>query len=190
MGVHERWHALSAHFFTPAELRGTGSTGADESPCGTIESVKMANGRKDLADLKSDHQTGADRQRPSCSPGPRTMRGGATCLHSCSHPAGSGRALLRLLPTVAASWPVGFLCHAHARFLSQQLQHCGEPEAESCFSEDGSGWNVEASLLLILHQRINQFKYKSIDKLFTSLFLSYFREAHRRKGESHFRLNN
>lgn len=190
MGVHERWHALSAHFFTPAELRGTGSTGADESPCGTIESVKMANGRKDLADLMSDHQTGQIGSARHVRRVPGRCGGGATCLHPCSHPAGPGRALLRLLPTVAASWPVGFLCHAHARFLSQQLQHCGEPEAESCFSEDGSGWNVEASLLLILHQRINQFKYKSIDKLFTSFFLSYFREVHRRKGENHFRLNN
>lgn len=34
----------------------------------------------------------------------------------------------------------------------------------SCFSEDRSGRNVEDSLVLILHQRINQFKYKSIDK--------------------------
>lgn len=56
MGVHKHWHALWAHFFTPAEFHGTGSTGEDEPPCGTIESVKMANGRNDLVELMTVYQ--------------------------------------------------------------------------------------------------------------------------------------
>lgn len=50
MGVHKHWHAFCAHFFTPAEFHGTGSTAEDESPCGAIERVKTANGRNDLVD--------------------------------------------------------------------------------------------------------------------------------------------
>lgn len=40
--------------------------------------------------------------------------------------------------------------------------------------EDGVVRNVEDSHVLILHQWINQFKYKSIDKLFKSSFSFFF----------------
>lgn len=99
MGVHERWHALRARFYSPAELRGTGSTGADESPCGTIESVKMANGRKDLADLIRHHQ------RPSWSAGSQDHAGGGGELGGGLLPAPLARVercsgYFRLLRTV------------------------------------------------------------------------------------------
>lgn len=75
MGVHKHWHAFPAHFFTPAEFHGTGSTGEDESPCGTIESVKMANGRSDLVDLITVYREEEERRRDSCSLGPRSVQG-------------------------------------------------------------------------------------------------------------------
>lgn len=127
MGVHKHWHAFPAHSFTPAEFHGTGSTGEDESPCGTIESVKMANGRSDLVDLITVYRRrkngGVTRVR--WVPGPRT---GSEGLHGLF--PSLQRAPLRLFLTVADRWPVVFLsCHTHARFLSQHLQRCGEPEA-------------------------------------------------------------
>lgn len=120
----------------------------------------------------------------------RGTKGGAAGTirpHSCFRPLccpdsrsskcpGSGGVLLRLLLTAAHSWPVDLdfsvtprpapsvSTFAAAEHLRRKPQHT------SCFSEDRSGRNVEDSLVLILHQRINQFKYKSIDKLFKSLF--------------------
>lgn len=94
-----------------------------------------------------------------------------------------GGGLLRLFLTVADSWPVDLdfsvtpmpapsvSTFAAAENLRRKPYHM------SCFSEDRSGWNVEDSLVLILHQRINQFKYKSIDKLFKSLFFVAFERS-------------
>lgn len=113
--------------------------------------------------------------------------------HSCSSKrTGSGGVLLALFPTAANSWPVDLYFSVTPMPASSVSTFAAaenpgrKPYHMSCFSEDRSGWNVEDSLVLILHQRINQFKYKSIDKLFKSLFFVAFE----RKGENHFRLNN
>lgn len=202
MGVHKHWHALWAHFFTPAEFHGTGSTGEDEPPCGTIESVKMANGRNDLVELMTVYQMSESciltrvcwipgwwREGTACSPPPFSDPSATQTIAGLEWRSG----YFWLLPTVGLLYFSVTLAPASSvsTFTAEENSR-HKPDYKSCFSEDRSGWNVEDSLGLILHQRINQFKYKSIDKLFTSFFffLSHFRKAHRRKGENHFRLNN
>lgn len=111
-------------------------------------------------------------------------------LLSLSHPDGRSSKSPRLRWSVARvpsdCWPVDWYfsvtpmaASSVSTFAAAEEDPRHKPYHMSCFSEDTSGWNVEDSLVLILHQRINQFKYKSIDKLFKSLFffLSHLRGA-------------
>lgn len=143
---------------------------------------KTANGRNDLVHLISVYQ-----KRKSGGVAGMTQR--SDDLHSwfpslllpLSHPdsrssksPGSGGVLLGFFPTVVpvdscfSVTPMAASSFSTFAAAAEDPRH--KPYHVSCFSEDTSGWNVEDSLVLILHQRINQFKYKSIDKLFKALF--------------------
>lgn len=96
MGVHKHWHAFPAHFFTPAEFHGTGSTGEDESPCGTIESVKMANGGSDLVDLITVYR--------------RRKNGGVTHVRWVPGPCRGVRACTLPIPSVSVAPVISDCC--------------------------------------------------------------------------------